>query len=397
LVLPNLLIQPTPNYYGPPGGAGNFERSVDSAQSPIVPNQGLLPGNLMDFSSTGSRVTRQQIDEQDPLTTNDILSRVPGVDIINDDGLGRHGGISIRGTPARRSRKVLVMEDGRSINQSLWIDPSAHYTPPPDRIESVEVLRGTVITYGPNNNSGVVNFRNIQPFGPNETVISGQGGWVDIDGANVGESSAAQWHVHTRQTSGNWGFVLSYTGANAQGAWDTERLRYQDFYAAIGWKGAKSDFTFTTVYFAQRDNYDESNLEGDDDDPPGFLERQFFNSIKQCKTCFNPGSVLNEYNADLLLMQGIYNYYLDENTTLTYRAYGQLLERDRYFNFEGADPRSGDGFQSIYRRLRCLHPRGGDGRPLTQLRQLGHRTACRVRQPSIPVRTAAKSADRNTV
>ncbi len=342
LVIPNEIVQPTPQYYGPPGGVGNFERSVNSSQSPIVPNQGILPGNLIDFSSAGSRVTRQQIDEQQPLTTNDILSRVPGVAIINDDGMGRHGGISIRGTPARRSRKVLVMEDGRSINQSLWIDPSAHYTPPPDRIESVEVLRGTVITYGPNNNSGVVNFRNLQPFGPSETVVSGQGGTVSLSGGDTDDGSAAKWHVHTRQTSGNWGLVLSYTGANAQGAWDTERLRYNDFYGAIGWKGEKSDFTFTTVYFAQRDNYDESNLEGEDDDPRGQVERLLLNSFKHCKTCFNPGSALNEYNADLVLLQGVYNYYLDENTTFSYRAYGQLLERDRYFNLGGEDPRAAE-------------------------------------------------------
>jgi len=78
------------------------------------------------------------------------------------------------------------MEDGRSINQSLWLDPSTHYTPRPHRIESVEVLRGTVIAYGPNNNSGVVNFRNLQPFGPNESVVKALGG--------LGGHDVTQWH-----------------------------------------------------------------------------------------------------------------------------------------------------------------------------------------------------------
>ena len=257
---------------------------------------------------------------------------MPGVAIVNDDGLGRHGGISIRGTPARRSRKVLVMEDGRSINQSLYLDPSTHYTPPPDRIESVEVLRGTVITYGPNNNSGVVNFRNIQPFGPNESVVKASGG--------LGGHDATLWHAHTRQTSGNWGIVLSYSGANAEGAWNTERLRYNDFYAAIGWRGIQSDFTFSAVDFAQRDNYDESNFEGDDDDRLGQVEKDFFKRIKHCKSCFNPASALNEYNADLVLLQGVYNYYVNQDTTVSARVYGQLLERGRFFNIEGEDPRA---------------------------------------------------------
>jgi Fe(3+) dicitrate transport protein len=347
LDLPSEITEPPPGYYGPPGGIGNFERMMHSSQSPIVPNQGIVPGDLSDFSSAGSRVTRQKINEQDPLTTNDILSTIPGVAIINDDGLGRHGGISIRGSPARRSRKILVMEDGRSINQSLWLDPSTHYVPPPERVQEVEVLRGTVIMYGPNNNHGVVNFRNLQPFGPNETVATAQGGSVAQSGGvgeerslNLDNGDASQWHVHTRQTAGDWGLVLSYTGANAQGAWNTERLRFNDFYGALGWKGEKSDFTFSTVYFAQRDNYDESNLEGEDEDRPGQVERNFFNNIKHCKTCFNPGSTLNEYNADLLLLQGVYNYYINQDTTISWQTYGQTLTRNRYFNFEGEDPRA---------------------------------------------------------
>lgn len=341
--LPSEITEPLPGYYGSPGGAGAFKRSVESAQSPIIATDGIVPGDLSNFSSAGSRVTREKIDEQEPLTTNDILSTVPGVQIINDDGLARHGGIGIRGSPARRSRKVLVMEDGRSINMSLWMDPSTHYVPPPDRIEEVEVIRGTVIVYGPNNNHGVVNFRNLSPFGPNETVVSGSVG-IDYD--------ANTRHIHTRKTSGNWGTVLSYSGAEADGAWDNERLRYNDFYTALGWKGAKSDAQVSAVYFRQRDNYDEANfeLEGEEEGEeegeadaeaaikPGQVEREFFNRIGHCKTCFNPGSNFNTYNGDIVLLQGVYNYYFNEDTTWTTQVYGQYHRRDRYQNFEGENP-----------------------------------------------------------
>jgi Fe(3+) dicitrate transport protein len=354
LELPSEITEPLPAYYGPPGGRGNFERTMESAQSPIVPIQGIVPGDLSGFAASAQRVTRQQIDEQDPLTTNDILQRVPGVSIVNDDGLARHGGIGIEGSPARRSRKVLVLEDGRSINMSIWMDPSTHYVPPPDRIESMEVLKGTVV-YGPNNNHGVVNFRNLQPFGPNETVVSGSGGWVALDGARVDESSAATWHVHTRRSvnaNGNrWGTVFSYSGADAQGAWDTERLRYNDFYAALGWAGVKSDLTLSAVYFRQRDDYDEANFaleeeeeNGDEDSVPlGLAEKEFFQDVKHCKTCFDIGSVFNTYNADVVLLQGVYNYYFDTDTTLSARVYGQHHRRDRYQNFEGENPAAADG------------------------------------------------------
>ncbi|ODS03056.1 hypothetical protein AUC71_11840 [Methyloceanibacter marginalis] len=253
---------------------------------------------------------------------------------------------------------------------SLWTDPSTHYVPPPERLEAVEVVRGSVI-YGPNNNFGAINFRNFQPFGPNETVVSGEGGVVSTDGPSFGDDgSAAKWHVHNRLTSGNWGTVVSYTGANAQGAWDTERLRYNDFYAALGWKGVKSDFTASAVYFRQRDNYDEANLELEDDDDDeeeegdlaedeeleeeeeelGFANaEEAFNFFKHCKSCFNPGSIYNTYNADVVLLQGVYNYYFDADTTLNYRIYGQHHRRDRYQNFEGANPANAeDDFSALF-------------------------------------------------
>jgi Fe(3+) dicitrate transport protein len=373
LVLPNMITQPPPGYYGPPGGEAAYERALDSPQSPINPVSGIAPADLQDFSSAASRVTRQQINEQDPLTTNDILTRVPGVNIVADDGLARHGGIGVRGSPPRRSRKVLVMEDGRPINMSLWLDPSTHYTPPPERLEAVEVVRGSVI-YGPNNNFGAINFRNFQPFGPNETVVSGEGGSVSLDGPGLNDDgSAAKWHVHTRQTAGNWGTVMSYTGANAQGAWDSERLRYNDFYAALGWKGVRSDATVSAVYFRQRDNYDEGNLEFEEEEEDGdeeggdlaeddeleeeeetsfrsdSVEEAFFKEIGHCKTCYNPGSIYNTYNADVVLLQGVYNYYFDPDTTLNYRIYGQHHRRDRYQNFEGANPNDAeDDFSALF-------------------------------------------------
>ncbi len=82
---------------------------------------------------------------------------------MNDDGFARHGGIGIRGSPPRRGRKVLMLEDGVSLNMSLWLDPSVHYMPPLDRVETIEVSARHRLNYGPNNNHGVVNFKNMSP------------------------------------------------------------------------------------------------------------------------------------------------------------------------------------------------------------------------------------------
>src|SRR5690606_20777578 len=200
---------------------------------------------LEGFSSAATNLTSDILAERQPRNINEALTRVPGVIVINDDANAHHGGIAVRGSPARRSRKMLVMEDGHTVNLALWLDPSVHYWAPADRLESIEVIRGTVVTHGPNNNFGVINARNLSPFGPDETVISSSLGFTttkrgtfrpieeievdddDIDieygDARTRKSStdvSARWHVHTRQSLDNVGIVASYTGADVQGAWD---------------------------------------------------------------------------------------------------------------------------------------------------------------------------------
>jgi Fe(3+) dicitrate transport protein len=263
------------------------------------------------------------------------------------------------------------MEDGHANNLALWLDPSVHYWGPIERFESVEVIRGTVITHGPNNNFGVVNARNLSPFGPNETVISGAIGFTETDrGFFINEDDEVvdgddrvdlsyRWHVHTRQMVDNVGLVLSYTGANVQGAWDTEQLRFNDFYGSLGFKGASSDLVVTASYARQRDNYDEQNFLGErelgdfdaaNEDAAveaaeiqaaafrGFAEQQFEN-LKHCKTCFAPAAGLNTYNGDIWRGQIIHNAYLDEDTTITSRVYAGYHRRDRYqLNSYEADP-----------------------------------------------------------
>lgn len=312
----------------PSGGQGAASRAFNGSHSPVDASRGIIPGNLDRYPGAATRIDNASIDEQRPRTTNDILERSPGVTIVNDDGYARHGGIGMRGSPARRSRKVLVLEDGFPVNMSLYIDPSTHYIPPSDRIQSVEVLRGANAAYGPNNNHGVVNFVNLSPFGANESEVE----------FSFGTGGSNTRHAHTRQGVGNVGVVASYSGANVDGAWDTERLRYNDFFGAVGWKGVDQDFVFSAVYNRQRDNYDESNFEFEDGVSEGDAERAFFNEIGHCKTCFNEGSVFNTYNADIVRLQGVHNYYLDSTTTLTTRLYGTYHRRDRYQNFDEEGP-----------------------------------------------------------
>jgi Fe(3+) dicitrate transport protein len=368
-VLPTPSTDPNP-IYGSPASAGAAERATQSAQTPVNPTA-LVPSSLEGFSSAATIVDKETLTERRPSDINDALTRVPGVVVINDDGSAHHGGIGIRGAPPRRSRKMLVMEDGHAANLALWLDPSVHYWAPLERLESLEVLRGTVITHGPNNNFGVINARNLSPFGPDETVITtaigftetNKGTYNPVDEIVIDDNTgavnivpdtpvpgksetdiSARWHVHTRQSAGNVGLVASYTGEDVQGAWDTERLRFHDFYGALGWKGSTSDLTVSVIHARQNDDYDEQNYlgfygvefvngPGDDDDAAeaaaGLAEKQF-HELGHCKTCFAPASGLNNYTGEIWRGQAVHNAYLDDDTTITSRFYAGYHRRDRY-------------------------------------------------------------------
>lgn len=316
----------------PPGGRGAAARATTGTSSPIASTRGIAPADLSMFAGSVSRALRADIDAQRPQDNHELLARIPGVNTVSDDGMARHSGIAVRGSPHRRSRKVLVMEDGVPINFSTYLDSSTHYTPPTQRIESVEVLRGPVVSYGPLNNHGIVNFRNLNPFGANETVIEGALGHTSGSDKNLNNYR----HTHTRQNLGSVGVVASYSGGDAGGAWDVEELRYNDFYGALGFKGSNQDLTISGGFFRQRDTYDEDNFGGTTAD--------FFANRRNKKQGAADGNFASElgyewsnYNADYYRLQVAHNLYLTPNTTISTRVFGNDHERARFYVEEGTN------------------------------------------------------------
>jgi Fe(3+) dicitrate transport protein len=319
----------------PYGAAASGDAAQRAESGPLAPinAKSIIPGDLQNAQGSASRITTEQLEEQRPLTNHEALASVPGIVTVTDDGLGHHSGIGIRGSNFRRSRKVLVMEDGASINFSSYLDPSTHYTPPTDRVESIEVIRGTVVAYGPLNNHGVINFRNLSPFGANETVIKGSISYTDDVDKEIGNYR----HVHTRQNLGNVGVVASYSGSEAAGAWEIERLRYNDFYGALGFRGTQQDLTISGSYNRQRDDYDEDNFVG--------TAADFFRNghAKPSAIFDEEGLEFNTYNAEHLNLQLAHNLYINDDTTLSTRIYGHNHDRRR-FSSRNDGPGEPDGY-----------------------------------------------------
>lgn len=197
-------------------------------------------------------LTDEEIRSFRPYSLHDAFLFAPGVRTIDDDVLGRRSGIGVRGAPSRRSRKTLLLEDGTPINASTYLDPSAHYTPPLERLERIDVLKGTGhILHGPLNNHGIINFRNKQP-----TLVPETAG--ELAFGNLG---TIKRHLMHRRTTGPVGLVLSYSGADGDGAFDVETHQYDDVFASLDWAITdRHELGLSSTYFRERSRYDESNL-----------------------------------------------------------------------------------------------------------------------------------------
>jgi Fe(3+) dicitrate transport protein len=119
------------------------------------------------ITGTVAKLEARTVAQIQPLGTQELLEMVPGVNGYADDGFGNSRlGIGIRGLNPRRSSRVLLLEDGVSIQPAVYIYSNAYYNPPAERIDAVEVIKGSAaIRFGPQTMGGVINYTTRRPAG----------------------------------------------------------------------------------------------------------------------------------------------------------------------------------------------------------------------------------------
>jgi Fe(3+) dicitrate transport protein len=112
------------------------------------------------FDETGSviLIDRTQIEQVQPLSTEDVLRRVPGINIKGEEETSIVANFGIRGLSASEA-KSLLLEDGVPVAPGLFIGNDRYFNTRIQRVESVEVLKGSAsLRYGPSTIGGVVNY-----------------------------------------------------------------------------------------------------------------------------------------------------------------------------------------------------------------------------------------------
>lgn len=105
-------------------------------------------------------ISREELARSHTFDANEVLRRIPGVVVREEAGpAAMRLSIGIRGLNPDRSRQVLVLEDGLPLALAPYGEPEMYYSPPIERMQRVEVVKGSgSILFGPQTIGGVVNF-----------------------------------------------------------------------------------------------------------------------------------------------------------------------------------------------------------------------------------------------
>jgi len=189
------------------------KKSSDSIQYlrevTIIANK-ILGSKFEAKNRTGSAyfVSKKELQQHNYTDINRVLGQVPGVSIYEEDGFGLRPNISLRGTSPERSSKINIMEDGVLIAPAPYSASAAYYFPNINRMQSVEVLKGSSqIQYGPNTTGGAINF--ISTEIPNDfraNLRTSYGTYNTLNSyANVGDSFK------------NFGYMVEYNKRRSDG------------------------------------------------------------------------------------------------------------------------------------------------------------------------------------
>jgi Fe(3+) dicitrate transport protein len=135
---------------------------ADNSKTVIVDKvvvEGILPEKLESVPGSFNVIDEEALVERRPFTVREALNNVPGINIVGEDAFVLSPNIGIRGLDPRRTSRTLLLEDGMPLFLAPYGDPSAHYSTPLQRVNRIEVVKGSgQILYGPQTIGGMINF-----------------------------------------------------------------------------------------------------------------------------------------------------------------------------------------------------------------------------------------------
>ena len=181
----------------------------------------VAPPRLADVPGSVSVLNAEDYRRSQPLTINDVLRRVPGLYLREEEGLGLRPNIGFRGLNPTRSSEVLLLEDGVALTYAPYGSNETYYHPPLERFAGVDVLKGSgQIVFGPHTVGGVINYRTPNPPEDAEGRLLVRGG----------SRNTREVVLQGGDTFGRLGLVGGFTARESDGARANHHLAYADIF-----------------------------------------------------------------------------------------------------------------------------------------------------------------------
>ncbi len=184
--------------------------SIISLDEVIIKSNTILGSKFVAKNRTGAAYyfSTEELGQFDYADINRALSKIPGINLFEEDGFGLRPNISIRGTSPERSSKIAIMEDGILISPAPYSASSAYYFPSVARMQAMEVLKGSSqIQYGPYTTGGAINFVSTE-------IPDSFAGKVTT---SYGSFQTGQLHATIGDSVKNFGYMLEYLNFNSDG------------------------------------------------------------------------------------------------------------------------------------------------------------------------------------
>lgn len=269
-----------------------------------------------------------------------IYSKVPGVNIIENDEAGVQLSIATRGLNPNRTTEFNSRQNGYDISADPIGYPETYYSPITDGLSSIEIVRGAAsLQYG-TQFGGLLNFRFKQgnPDKPFELV--------------------------TRQTAGSYGFFNSFNSVGGQ----YNNLNYYGFYdfkRSDGWRdntGFSVHNAYTSVKYALNDKLilgvDYTFMYYRAQQPGGLTDKEFYEDPRQSLRNRNWFSAT--WNIPVVTL----DYTIDSSNLLSVKTYALLADRKNVGNINSiispddpGIPRTvmSDDYRNYYVEARYIH------------------------------------------
>ncbi|MFM7838413.1 MAG: TonB-dependent receptor family protein [Chitinophagaceae bacterium] len=154
-------------------------------------------------------------------TMRQVMAKVPGIHVWENDGSGLQIGISTRGLSPNRSWEWNVRQNGYDIAADPYGYPEAYYHPPLQAVQRLELIRGHgSLQYGPQF-GGLMNF-----------IL------------HNGSGCSKPFQLESQQTLGSFQMLSNYLSVGGQ----TSKIHYYSYYnqrSARGWRDNSAYHTRT--------------------------------------------------------------------------------------------------------------------------------------------------------